>query len=114
MSRWLAITAALGLTNAAMAFVLFKNEDGKPLRWRLDELDLRVDPNVVNRDTRAIRYYLARDAWSEQNAEAELNAVRTAIGQWQSVPGTVLKFEEAGLVTAGVDVAGTTRTLFIG
>ncbi|SVC87357.1 uncharacterized protein METZ01_LOCUS340211, partial [marine metagenome] len=74
------------------------------LRWRLDELDPRVDPNVVNRDTRAIRYYLARDAWSEQNAEAELNAVRTAIGQWQSVPGTVLKFEEAGLVTAGVDV----------
>ena len=104
MSRWLAITAALGLTNAAMAFVLFKNEDGKPLRWRLDELDPRVDPNVVNPDTRAIRYYLARDAWSEQNAEAELNAVRTAIGQWQSVPGTVLKFEEAGLVTAGVDV----------
>ena len=110
MSRWLAITAALGLTNAAMAFVLFKNEDGKPLRWRLDELDPRVDPNVVNRDTRAIRYYLARDAWSEQNAEAELNAVRTAIGQWQSVPGTVLKFEEAGLVLPGVDVNGEDST----
>ena len=90
MSRWLAITAALGLTNAAMAFVLFKNEDGKPLRWRIDELDPRVDPNVVNPDTCAIRYYLASDAWSEQNAEVELNAVRTAIGQWQSVPQTVL------------------------
>ena len=110
MSRWLAITAALGLTNAAMAFVLFKNEDGKPLRWRLDELDPLVHPNVVNRDTRAIRYYLARDAWSEQNAEAELNAVRTAIGQWQSVPGTVLKFEEAGLVPPGVDINGGDNT----
>ncbi len=110
MSRWLAITAALGLTNAAMAFVLFKNEDGKPLRWRLDELDPRVHPNVVNRDTRAIRYYLARDAWSEQNAEAELNAIRTAIGQWQSVPGTVLKFEEAGLVLPGVDINGADNT----
>ncbi len=104
MSRWLAVTAALGLTNAAMAFVLFKNEDGKPRRWRLDELDPLVHSNVVNRDTRAIRYYLARDAWSEQNAEAELNAVRSAFGQWQSIPSTVLKFEEGGLVTASMDV----------
>jgi len=106
VSRWLAIAVALGLAHAATAFVLFKNEDDQPLRWRLDELDPLVHPNVVNRNTRAIRYYLARDAWSAKNAEAELNAVRTAIGQWQSVPGTVLKFEEVGLVTAGVDVDG--------
>jgi len=104
VSRWFTIAGALVLAQAASAFVLSKNDDGQPLRWRLDELSPLIHPNVINRNTRAIRYYLARDAWSEQNAEAELNAVRTAIGQWQSVPQTVLKFEEVGLVTAGVDV----------
>ena len=79
MNRWLVIAAALGLTQAATAFVLFKNDAGQALRWRLDELDPLVHPNVVNRDTRAIRYYLARDAWSAKNAEAELNAVRLSL-----------------------------------
>ena len=110
MRRWPAIAAALGLAHAATAFVLFKNEDDQPLRWRLDDLDPLVHPNVVNRDTRAIRYYLARDAWSAKNAEAELNAIRAAIGQWQSVPGTILKFEEGGLVPPGVDVNGEDNT----
>ena len=110
MSRWLAIAAALGLSHAATAFVLFKNEDGEPLRWRLDDLDPLVHPNVVNRDTRAVRYYLAKDAWSAKNAEAELNAIRAAIGQWQSVPGTILKFEEAGVVPSGVDIDGEDNT----
>ena len=63
MSRWLAIAAALGLAQAAMAFVLFKNDDGQALRWRLDDLDPLVHPNVVNRDSRVVRYYLAKDAW---------------------------------------------------
>ena len=110
MRRWPAIAAALGLAHAATAFVLFKNEDDQPLRWRLDDLDPFVHPNVVNRDTRAIRYYLARDAWSAKNAAAELDAIRAAIGQWQSVPGTILKFEEGGLVPPGVDVNGEDNT----
>ena len=110
MSRWLAIAAALGLAQAAMAFVLFKNDDGQALRWRLDDLDPLVHPNVVNRDTRAVCYYLAKDAWSAKNAEAELNAIRSAVGQWQSVPGTILKFEEAGLVPPGVDINGDDNT----
>ena len=110
MRRWPAIAAALGLAHAATAFVLFKNEDDQPLRWRLDDLDPLVHPNVVNRDTRAIRYYLARDAWSAKNAAAELDAIRAAIGQWQSVPGTILKFEEGGLVPPGVDVNGEDNT----
>ena len=110
MSRWFTIAGALVLAQAATAFVLFKNEADQPLRWRLDELNPLIHPNVVNRNTRAIRYYLARDAWSEQNAEAELNAVRTAIGQWQSVPQTMLKFEEAGLVPPGMDINGEDNT----
>ena len=110
MNRWLVIAAALGLTQAATAFVLFKNDAGQALRWRLDDLHPLVHPNVVNRDTRAIRYYLARDAWSAKNVEAELNAIRAAIGQWESVPGTILKFEEGGLVPPGVDVDGEDNT----
>ena len=110
MSRWFTIAGALVLAQAATAFVLFKNEADQPLRWRLDELNPLIHPNVINRNTRAIRYYLARDAWSDQNAEAELNAVRTAIGQWQSVPQTVLKFEEGGLVPSGVDINGEDNT----
>ena len=110
MSRWFTIAGALVLAQAASAFVLFKNEAEQPLRWRLDELNPLIHPNVINRNTRAIRYYLARDAWSDQNAEAELNAVRTAIGQWQSVPQTVLKFEEGGLVPSGVDINGEDNT----
>jgi len=110
VSRWLAIAAALGLAHAATAFVLFKNDDGQALRWRLDDLDPLVHPNVVNRDTRAVRYYLAKDAWSAKNAEAELNAIRSAVGQWQSVSGTILKFEEAGLVPPGVDINGDDNT----
>ena len=110
MSRCFTIAVALVLAQAASAFVLFKNEADQPLRWRLDELNPLIHPNVINRNTRAIRYYLARDAWSEQNAEAELNAVRTAIGQWQSVPQTVLKFEEGGLVPSGMDINGEDNT----
>ncbi|MBT3615527.1 MAG: matrixin family metalloprotease, partial [Verrucomicrobia bacterium] len=41
---------------------------------------------------------------------AELNAIRSAVGQWQSVPGTILKFEEAGLVPPGVDINGDDNT----
>ncbi len=110
MNRCLAIIAALGLAQAAKGFVLFKNDNGEALRWRLDDLNPLVHPNVVNRDTRAIRYYLARDAWSAKNVEAELNAIRAAIGQWQSVPGTILKFEEGGLLPPGVDIDGEDNT----
>ena len=67
------IFATLGLAKASMAFVLFKNENDEPLRWRLDELDPLVHPAVVNRDSRAIRFHLAKDGWSAGNAEAELN-----------------------------------------
>jgi hypothetical protein len=97
---------ALGLAKAGMAFVLFKNENGEPLRWRLDELDPLVHPDVVNRDSRAIRFHLAKDGWSAGYAEAELNSIRSAAAQWQAVPGSILKFEEGALLEPGVDING--------
>jgi hypothetical protein len=89
------------------------NSNGDALRWHLDPLEATVPPNpegqgvhtnVVNPTTKAIRYFLASDAYSTANAAAELNAVRASFAQWQAVPGTVLKFEDAGLVAPGVDV----------
>ena len=101
MKRLLVPLLALGLAKAAMAFVLFKNENGEPLRWRLDEPDPLVHPNVVNRETRAIRIHLAKNGWSDDNAESELNSIRSAAAQWQAVPGTILKFEEGELLEPG-------------
>ena len=106
MKRLLAPLLALGLAKAAMAFVLFKNENGEPLCWRLDEPDPLVHPNVVNRETRAIRIHLAKNGWSDDNAESELNSIRSAAAQWQAVPGTILKFEEGELLEPGVDING--------
>ena len=91
-------------TASLPAFVTHKNEDGQPLKWKLKDLHSQVDENIVNRKTRAVRYYLSANAWSEKNATAELNAIRAAFGQWQSVPGIRLKFEEAGLLHGDVDV----------
>jgi hypothetical protein len=95
------------------AFVAELNSAGNPLRWHLDPLEPPVPPNppdqgvhtnVVNPVSKAIRYFLASDAYSTANAAAELDAVRASFAQWQAVPGTVLKFEDAGLVAPGVDV----------
>ena len=106
MRRLAPALLALGLAKAGMAFVLFKNENGEPLRWRLDELDPLVHPDVVNRDSRAIRFHLAKDGWSAGYAEAELNSIRSAAAQWQAVPGSILKFEEGALLEPGVDING--------
>jgi len=98
----LGLLAVFGIS--AHAFVVELNTSGDPLRWHLDPPDPGVHTNVVNPATRAVRFFLASDAYSGTNAVAELNAVRASFGQWQSIPGTILKFEDAGLVAPGVDV----------
>lgn len=97
---------ALGCLSApsAPAFVGYFDSQGRPLRWSLVNLHPLVSTNSVNRATRAVRYYIAADAYSLTNTAAEYNAVRASFAQWQSVPGTHLKFEDAGLAPAGIDV----------
>jgi hypothetical protein len=95
----------------ARAFVLSFDAAGHPRRWALRAsgngagapANDAVSANVVNPLTQAVRYFLAADAYSTTNTAAELNAVRAAFAQWQAVPGTHLKFEDAGLVAPGVD-----------
>src|SRR5262245_27161053 len=107
-SRWMAEALGLALLVACgshgRAFVVELNSSGAPLRWHLDPPDPDVHRNLVNRVSKAVRFFLAADAFWTTNTAAELNAVRAAFGQWQSIPGTILKFEDAGLVSPGVDV----------
>lgn len=101
----------------ARAFVDPVNASGEPLRWHLNPPDPPDPPNaggiatnVVNPVTRAVRYFLAANGYSATNTAAELNALRASFGQWQSIPGTFLKFEDAGLAGAGVDVNTSDNT----
>ncbi|MBI3876950.1 MAG: matrixin family metalloprotease [Verrucomicrobia bacterium] len=92
------------------AFVPGYTSSGALTRWDLSGTNTSVHTNVVNRSTRAIRFFLASDGYSTTNTAAELNALRASFGQWQSVPGTGLKFEDAGLVAPGVDVNTSDNT----
>ncbi|MBX3744100.1 MAG: matrixin family metalloprotease [Verrucomicrobiae bacterium] len=90
------------------------NAAGVVRRWALNPPDTRVSVNAVNRTARAIRYRLDTAGSPAGNALAELMAVRTAFDQWQAVPGTLLRFEEAPSVsgTADVDLNDGFNTVF--
>lgn len=88
----------------ADAYVLKLNGSGFARRWSLLVPYPGVSTNVVNTNTHAVRYFLASDGYSTNNTAAELNAVRASFAQWQSVPGSYVKFEDAGLVSPPVDV----------
>lgn len=98
-----------GLT-AAHAFVAEYDTGGHVRRWNFALSDGSISTNVFNPTTKAIRFQLATDAYSVAHRDAELNALRTAYAQWQAVPGTILKFEEGALATAGMDVNTTDNT----
>jgi len=106
--RWAAVLLGPALlflmSSGGKAFVVDLNSSGNPLRWHLAPPDPDVHTNLVNPASKAVRFFLAADAYSTNNTAAELNAVRAAFGQWQSIPGTILKFEDAGLVAPGVDI----------
>ena len=93
----------LAVVPGALGFVLNLDPSGQPRRWLLSAPHPLVSTNIVNPATKAVRYFLAADAYTATNAAAELNAIRAAFSQWQSVPGTSLKFEEGGLVPPGAD-----------
>jgi Matrixin/Carboxypeptidase regulatory-like domain len=88
----------------ARAFVSYVNLAGQPQKWSLVNPSPWVHTNVVNRSTHAVRYFLGADAYSSGNQVAELNAARACFDQWQAVPGTVLRFEEGGVMAGKLDV----------
>ena len=88
----------------AQGFVFSRTASGNIRHWQLLNPHPNVHTNVVNRSTRAIRYFLASDGYSSTNTAAELNAVRASFDQWQLIPGNHLRFEDAGTVAPGVDI----------
>jgi hypothetical protein len=92
------------------AFVSYVNESGQPQKWNLLTPSTWVHTNVVNPATHALRYFLSAEAYSAANTMPELNAARACFDQWQAVPGTVVKFEEGGLLSGRLDVNTTDNT----
>jgi hypothetical protein len=79
----------------ANGFVFYRVA-GNILRWNVNNPGMH--PDVVNPTTKAVRYYIASDGYSTTNQANEIAAIRAAFDQWQSVPGTSLRFEFAGLL----------------
>jgi len=100
----LLVLVLLTLAGEARAFLAILNGSGQMLRWDLSGQNPAVSTNSLNPQTHAIRYFLAADGYSATNTAAELNALRASFGIWQSVPGTALKFEDAGTLPPGVDI----------
>lgn len=79
--------------------------DDLPTFWRFEApYSPFLSADSFNRQTGAIRYYLGAPGWSQDNADGELNAVRNAIGQWQSIPDSRIRFEEAGVTGSNLDI----------
>jgi hypothetical protein len=91
---------ALGLRTATAFSPYYATVGGQPLRWDFNSTTL--DPHAFNTATKAIRFYIATNTYSVGNRTAEMNAIRAAIGQWQAIPGTILKIEDAGLASGNV------------
>ncbi len=110
--RWV-LPMLLGAGLTARAYVLNYNSLTNVQRWNFLAPNSAVPTNVLNRTTHALRYYLASDGYSANNTAAELNGVRAALGQWQAIPNTLIKFEEAGLVNPPGDVNTSDNTNII-
>ena len=100
----LALAAGSLSSVISLAFVAKINDQGEFRRWQFDNPPASVSENVFNRETKAIRFSLAEEAFSESAREAELNAVRAAFGQWEAVPNSIIKFEEGPLVPNQFDI----------
>jgi hypothetical protein len=98
MRFWFVILLMAALRTATAFSPYYAN--GQPSRWDFNYTGF--DPRVFNSSTKAIRYYIGNTA-TTANRAAELNAVRAAFAQWQAIPGTVLKFEDAGFAPADLD-----------
>jgi hypothetical protein len=89
----------------AMAYVEQVSSLGVPWRWNLTRLlsDGSVTPDQ-NPSTLAIRYRVDVAGSAFGNASNELACIRTAFAQWSVIPGSRLRFEEAGTLNAPADV----------
>jgi hypothetical protein len=69
-----------------------------PLKWNFDQFLSEWMPDQ-NPSTRAIRFHLGTTVSRRGVQSNEWNAVRSAFAQWQAIPGTKIRFEEASPVS---------------
>ncbi len=100
------MAASWALLQPAQGFVT-RDESGVPVRWNFSRLG--GESPDQNPQTLAIRFRLGQQGSGHGDTAAELAAVRAAFGQWQAVPGTRIRFEEAGLVDNASVVVNDTR-----
>jgi hypothetical protein len=81
-------------------FVQNFDSAGNPAHWEVHSSN--APSNSFNHATGSIRYFLAEDGFS--GLTAELNSIRAAFGQWESIPETAVRFEEGGIVSPGADI----------
>ena len=94
---FLTLVCAVG---SVWAFTREQLSTGIPFAWNLSAYDHSAG-NLPDQNptTLAIRYRLGIEGAGHGNSSNELNNVRAAFAQWASIPGTKIRFEEAGYVT---------------
>jgi hypothetical protein len=102
------------LTFRLEGFVGNYSENGFPQHWFKPASSIFVSQNVINAATKTVRYYIDPNAFSVNNREGELEAIRAAFDQWENVPGTNLHFEEVGFIegTPKVDLFDNTNMIY--
>jgi hypothetical protein len=92
------LLAAVVLPRAETA-VLRTESGSPPLHWNFDQYLAEYFPDQ-NPDTRAIRFHLGTTVSRFGTQSNEWNSVRAAFAQWQAIPNTKIRFEEAAPITA--------------
>ncbi len=82
------------LMSTVLAGVTRSEFGSPPLKWNFDQYLTEWMPDQ-NPSTRAIRYHLGTTVSRRGVQSNEWNAVRSAFAQWQAIPGTKIRFEEA-------------------
>ncbi len=92
------LAATCLVTTSAHAAVVRTESGSPPLHWNFDTYLAEFFPDQ-NPNTRAIRFHLGTTVSRNGVQSNEWNAVRAAFAQWQAIPGTKIRFEEAAPVT---------------
>jgi hypothetical protein len=87
----------LGVLSLPVQSFVFYPVGNSVLKWNFDSPLLKS--TAVNPTTKAIRYYIAADTYSNANQTNEVNAIRACFDQWASIPGARVRFEFAGLIS---------------
>lgn len=84
---------------------VLRTESGSPpLHWNFDQYLAEYFPDQ-NPDTRAIRFHLGTTVSRFGTQSNEWNSVRAAFAQWQAIPNTKIRFEEAAPIAAPTNLS---------